>query len=95
VRERHLCLELDDICIWMPDSDSGRECMEKAALSTGEFTQMLEAPSTRLAALSSANSPNRGLRVVPRPHHRPYGKWNRERPDQPASLLALVEVIWD
>jgi hypothetical protein len=90
-----ICLELDDICIWMPASDSGRECMGKAALSTSEFTRMLEVLPKQLAAHSSAKSPNRELRIVPSPHHRPCGRRKRERSDQPSSSLALVEVISD
>jgi hypothetical protein len=90
-----ICLELDDICIWMPASDSGRECMGKAALSTSEFTFMLELLSKRLAALLSAKSPNRELRIVPSPHHRPGGQGKRGRSDHPSSSLALVEVISD
>jgi DNA-binding NtrC family response regulator len=90
-----VCLELDDICIWMAASDSGRECMRKAALSTSEFTRMLEELSKQLAAPSSAKSPNRELRIVPSPHHRPCGRRNRERSDQPSSSVALVEVISD
>ena len=90
-----ICLELDDICIWMPASDSGRECMGKAALSTSEFTRMLEVLSKQLAAQISAKSPNRELRIVPSPHHRPCGQRKRERSDQPSSSLALVEVISD
>jgi hypothetical protein len=74
-----ICLEIDDICIWMPASDSGRECMGKAALSTSEFTRMLEVMSKQLAAQISAKSPNRELRVVPSPHHRPCGRRKRER----------------
>jgi hypothetical protein len=90
-----ICMELDDICIWMPASDSGRECMGKAALSTSEFTRMLSVLSKQLAALLSAKSPNRELRIVPSPHHPPYGRRKRERSDQPSSSLALVEVISD
>jgi hypothetical protein len=90
-----ICFELDDICIWMPSSDSGRKCTGKAALSTSEFTRMLEELSKQLAALSSANSPNRELRIVPSPHHRPCGRRNRARSDQLSSSLALVEVISD
>jgi len=90
-----ICLELDDICIWMPASDSGRECMGKAALSTSEFTRMLEVLSKQLACQRSAKSPNRELRIVPSPHHRIYGRRKRERSDQPSSSLALVEVISD
>jgi hypothetical protein len=90
-----ICLELDDICIWMPASDSGRECMGKAALSTVEFTRMLKELSKQLAALSSAKSPNHELRIVPSPPHRPCGRRKRERSDQPSSSLALVEVISD
>jgi hypothetical protein len=91
-----ICLELDDIYIWMPASDSGRKCMGKAALSTSEFTRMLEELSKQLATPSSANSPNRELlRIVPSPHHRPCGRRNRERSDQLSSSLALVEVISD
>ena len=90
-----ICLELDDISIWMPASDSGRQYMGKAALSTPEFTRVLEALSARLAALSSAKSPNRELRIVPSPHHRTCGRRNREQSGQPSSSLALVEVISD
>ena len=68
-----ICMELDDICIWMPASDSGRECMGKAALSTSEFTRMLEVLSKELAALPPVKSPNRELRIVPSPHHPTYG----------------------
>ena len=71
-----ICLDLEDICIWMPVSDNGRKCMGKAALSTGEFTRMLEELSKQLVALSSAKSPNRELRIVPSPHHRPRAKGN-------------------
>jgi hypothetical protein len=90
-----ICLELDDICIWMAASDRGKEWMGKAALSTTEFTRMLEELPKKLAALSSARSPNRGLRIVPSTHHRPCGPRNRERSEQPSSSLALVEVISD
>jgi len=90
-----ICMELDDICIWMPASDSGRECMEKAALSTSEFTRMLEVLSKQLAALPAVKSPNRELRIVPTPQHPPYGRRKRERSDQPSSSLALVEVMLD
>jgi hypothetical protein len=90
-----ICLELDDICIWMPASVTGRECMGKAALSTSEFTRMLEVLSKQLAALPPVKSPNRELRIVPSPHHRPYGRRKRERSDQPSSSLALLEVISD
>lgn len=86
-----ICLELDDICIWMPASDGGRECVAKAALSTGEFTRMLEELSKQRVALSSAKSPNRGLRIVPCPHHRPRGQGKCERSDHPSASLALVE----
>ena len=88
-----ICLDLEDICIWMPVSDNGRKCMGKAALSTGEFTRMLEELSKQLAALSSAKSPNRELRIVPSPHHRPRGQGKRERSDHPSSSLAFVEDI--
>ena len=90
-----ICMELDDICIWMPASDSGRECMGKAALSTSEFTRMLSVLSKQLAALPSAKSPNRELRIVPSPHHPPYGRRKRERSDQLSSSLRLVDVISD
>ena len=90
-----ICLDLDDICIWMPVSDNGRKCMGKAALSTCEFTRMLEELSKQLAALPSAKSPNRELRIVPSPHLRPCGRRKRERSNQPSSSLALVEVILD
>jgi CheY-like chemotaxis protein len=90
-----ICLDLDDICIWMPVSDNGRKCMGKAALSTGEFTRMLEELSKQLAALPSAKSPNRELRIVPSARLRPCGRRKREGSDQPSSSLALVEVISD
>jgi hypothetical protein len=88
-----VCLELDDICIWMPASDRGRECMGRAALSTDEFTRMLEELSKPLVAVSSAKSPNRELRKVIRLPHQPRGQGKRERSDRPSSSLALVEDI--
>lgn len=90
-----ICLELDDFCIWMPASDNGRESMGKAALSTGEFTRMLEELSKRLAGLSKVKSTNHELRIVPSPHHRTCGLGRRERSDQSSSSLALVEVSLD
>lgn len=90
-----ICLELDDICIWMPASDGGREFMGKAALSTVEFTRMLAGLSKQLAALSLAKSPSSELRIVPSPHHRPWGRRKDKRSGQPSSSLALVEVISD
>lgn len=88
-----ICLVVDDFCIWMPASDHGRECMGKAALSTREFTCMLEELSKRLAVHSTVKSPNRELRIVPSPHHRPTGRRKREGTDQLPSSLARVDVI--
>jgi hypothetical protein len=88
-----ICFELDDICIWMPGSDNGRECLGKAALSTDEFTRIVEGQSKRLVALSSAQPQNRELRKVPRPHHQTRRQGKRERSDQPSRLLAIVEDI--
>jgi hypothetical protein len=90
-----ICLEIDDICIWMPASDSGSKCMGKAALSSSDFTRMLEELYKQLVAPSSAKSSNRELRIVPSPHHRPGGQGKRGRSDHPSSSLALVEVISD
>lgn len=76
-----ICFELNDICLWMPSSDNGRECLGKAALSTDEFTCKLEGLSKRLVAPTSAKSPNRELRKAPKPHHRPHGQVKRKRSD--------------
>jgi hypothetical protein len=88
-----ICLEVDDICIWMPASDPGRECMGRAALSTDEFTRMLGELSKSLVGLSPTKSPNRELRKCPGPYYQFRGQGKRERPDQPSSSLALVEDI--
>lgn len=88
-----VCLEVDDICIWMPASDRGRECMGRSALSTDEFTRMLGELSKSSVGLSPAKSPNRELRKRPGPFYQFRGQGKRDRPDQPSSSIALVEDI--
>jgi hypothetical protein len=90
-----ICFDLDDVRIWMPASDSGREFMGKAALSTTEFSRMLEVLAKRLATPASVTPLSGGLQIVPNPHYRTFGLRKRARSAQPSSSPALVEVNSD
>jgi hypothetical protein len=88
-----ICLELDDSCLWMPATENGRECLGKAALSTEEFTRILEELSWSLVAPSSAKPPNRELQESPSPQHRSHGRGKRERSDKHSPSLVLAGDI--